>query len=299
MHSDCLKVWDAKTGRLNSVYRGLSGTNVELTAMILDNRQRKLFVGDSDGCIYTVNIKNGAKMKEFQKHDSMVTGLCCWSSDTAELTDERYSDLRRVISISQNTEVNIHDEDAPEDANSSCRYVMRQHQKGCNSISIRKGTELLASGSDDGYTIITNLISYRHEVMPRNRDVPIKHVLFLDGYECLLSVDDHGCITFYGVGDNMFKNKILFEKQYKTESLTNVFEPFPITAIAFYSDEKALILGDEFGNIEGWDLTNILDLLVKARINRTSLLSKKTKNIASVLMRLFRNARPLTTLWIC
>jgi hypothetical protein len=31
--------------------------------MILDHRQRKLFMGDSDGCIYTVNIKNGAKMK--------------------------------------------------------------------------------------------------------------------------------------------------------------------------------------------------------------------------------------------
>ena len=84
-----------------------------------------------------------------------------------------------MISISQNTEVNIHDEDAPEDANSSCRYVMRQHQKGCNSISVRKGTEMLASGSDDGYTIVTNLVSYRHEVMPKTRDVPVKHVLFL------------------------------------------------------------------------------------------------------------------------
>lgn len=24
MHSDCLKVWDAKTGKLSSVYRGLT-----------------------------------------------------------------------------------------------------------------------------------------------------------------------------------------------------------------------------------------------------------------------------------
>jgi hypothetical protein len=27
MHSDCLKVWDAKTGKLNSVYRGLNNIN--------------------------------------------------------------------------------------------------------------------------------------------------------------------------------------------------------------------------------------------------------------------------------
>lgn len=63
MHSDCLKIWEAKTGKLNSVYRGLSGPNAELTSMILDQRERKLFVGDSEGSIYTVNIKNGAKMK--------------------------------------------------------------------------------------------------------------------------------------------------------------------------------------------------------------------------------------------
>jgi hypothetical protein len=143
-------------------------------------------------------------MKEFQKHNSMVTGLVYWSSDSiregGEFNDERYSDMRRIISISQNTEVNIHDEDAPEDAKSSCRYVMKQHQKGCNSIAMRRGTYILASGSDDGYTIITNLITYRHEVMPRLKDVPVRHVLFLDPEDCLLSIDSLGCLTFYGVG---------------------------------------------------------------------------------------------------
>ena len=63
MHSDCLKIWDAKTGKLASVYRGLTNPTYELTTMILDARERKLFVGDSEGCIFTVNIKNGAKMK--------------------------------------------------------------------------------------------------------------------------------------------------------------------------------------------------------------------------------------------
>ena len=38
MHSECLKIWDAKTGKLISVYRGLTSLNHELTAMILDSR---------------------------------------------------------------------------------------------------------------------------------------------------------------------------------------------------------------------------------------------------------------------
>jgi hypothetical protein len=39
---------------------------------------------------------------------------------------------------------------------------MKQHKKGCNTVAVRLGNEVLATGSDDGHTIITNLISYRH-----------------------------------------------------------------------------------------------------------------------------------------
>jgi len=63
LHPDVIKVWDAKTGKLDSVFRELS--SAELTNCILDFRKRKLFVGDSEGRIFTVNIRNGAKMKEF------------------------------------------------------------------------------------------------------------------------------------------------------------------------------------------------------------------------------------------
>ncbi|MFM7851507.1 MAG: hypothetical protein ACKO96_06195, partial [Flammeovirgaceae bacterium] len=71
------------------------------------------FVGDSGGHIFTVNIRNGARMKDFQSHNEAVTGLAFWSSDNSELNDERFQDLRRIISISMGNQVFIHDEDAP------------------------------------------------------------------------------------------------------------------------------------------------------------------------------------------
>ena len=87
-----------------------------------------------------MNIRNGARMKNFQKHDLAVTGLSFWSSDKADLNDERYQDLRRILSVSMGTEVFIHDEDAPEDAKSSVRYVMKQHKKAVNSVSVKQGS---------------------------------------------------------------------------------------------------------------------------------------------------------------
>lgn len=81
LHPDCIKVWDIRTGKLSSVYRELS--SAELTVCVLDTRKRKLFVGDAEGNIFTVNIKNGAKMKRFEKHNKMISDLTHWTS-TAE-----------------------------------------------------------------------------------------------------------------------------------------------------------------------------------------------------------------------
>lgn len=123
-------------------------------------------MGDSEGDIFTVNIKNGARMKSFQRHESLITGLCYWTSETGE-DDSQFKDTRRLISISKGPEVFIHDEDSPEDAQSSCRYTMKQHKDSCNSIVIKEGSEILTSASDDGNIILTNLISYRQEILPR------------------------------------------------------------------------------------------------------------------------------------
>lgn len=64
-HPKCIKIWDATTGALQSVFRDL--TQKEITSICLDERKRKLFVGDSRGRMFSINIKNGAKMKKFKK----------------------------------------------------------------------------------------------------------------------------------------------------------------------------------------------------------------------------------------
>lgn len=91
---------------------------------------------------------------------------------------------------------------------------------------------------------MTNLVSYRHEVLPREQEDEIKHVLFLDPFECLISINTNGLTTFYAIGDSKYKNRIMFEKQYMTESMTKVKEPFPITAVKFDRDFKVLLVAD-------------------------------------------------------
>jgi len=73
LHPDCVKIWDARNGKLMNMYRDIS--NADLTSCCLDERERKMIVGDSEGKIYCVNIRNGVEMKKFESHDEQITDL--------------------------------------------------------------------------------------------------------------------------------------------------------------------------------------------------------------------------------
>ncbi len=73
---------------------------------------------------------------------------------------------------------------------------------------------------------------------------PIKHVLFLDPYESLMAIDNSGEVLFYSLTSFKLKYKLLLCKNYQTESMTNVMDNFPVTAVRFSSEINGIILGD-------------------------------------------------------
>jgi hypothetical protein len=64
-HPKSIKIWNAENGALKSVFRDI--THKEITSICMDQRKRKLFVGDSRGRVQSINLKNGAQMKKFRK----------------------------------------------------------------------------------------------------------------------------------------------------------------------------------------------------------------------------------------
>ena len=131
-------------------------------------------------------------------------------------------------------------------------------------------------------------MSYRHEVLPKSHNSEVKHVLFLDPYDCLISINANGLVTFYATGDSKFKNKIVMEKQYEAESMTKNLEPFPVTAVKFDRNYQLLLLGDEFGNIKGWNLSDFLEALVLTRVEKSILSRRRDTNPLNVSPSLLR-----------
>ena len=118
-HAKCVKVWDANNGELSCVFRDLSSH--EITAICMDSRERKLFVGDSKGKVIAINIKNGAKMKKFTKHKADTSAFCYWPQK------------KRLISASWDGVVRIHDDTDPSEG--PLRFKFKFHKSSCNSVS--------------------------------------------------------------------------------------------------------------------------------------------------------------------
>lgn len=74
-----------------------------------------------------------------------------------------------------------------------------------------------------------------------------------------------------------------------TESMTKNLEAFPVTAVKFDSNHQILLLADEFGNIQGWSMSEFLEGLVLTRVEKSILSRRRDNKGPSVDIILFRN----------
>ena len=93
-HPTCIKIWDATNGCLQNVFRDIS--HADITCICLDDRQRKLFVGDQRGRAYCLDVKNGVEKKRFRKPTDNKNARAQASRDRT-LGDAQDQDISSLI----------------------------------------------------------------------------------------------------------------------------------------------------------------------------------------------------------
>ncbi len=56
--------------------------------------------------------------------------------------------------------------------------------------------------------------------------------------------------------------------------MTSEIQPFPVTCCKFQKENQVIILGDEFGNIDCWLMTQFIEALMFTKVEK-SVLSKR------------------------
>lgn len=283
-HPKCVKVWDATTGELQSVFRDL--TTREITCITLDERKRKLFVGDQKGRLFSINIKNGAKMKKFKKskkHKREKEDVSCLYY---------WGDKRNIlISASWDCKVRLYD-DSTADQEGTKRYTMKKHKDSVNFLDFRPSHQLCASCSDDGSVVIYNYGSYRQEgILKAPSDdlsaqlAEVKICKFLVPHDCLVSADLDGFLHFWAVTPSPRKNDHLCRVKDDNTSQVGTLVNYPVRAMDFSAKHNVLFAGDEMGFMQKWDLTLLLRKLeeVSKREQKVSYKADLLGDDASIL----------------
>ncbi|KAG9392928.1 WD domain, G-beta repeat [Carpediemonas membranifera] len=195
-----VKFWDGAGG----VQHRTLDHGTPLNCLCLDERERKIILGDGSGRVSVYNFNTGAFMKEFTpKHGAEVSSI-----HYAELR----TDLGRrvwVISSSWDGTVHIYDDDSTDGANSIVRRldtvvpsIPDRPVAEVTAVAVTTNVSLLVSGDSTGFIKVTDLEAGSLEGVVHHLDSlhsDITACTFLDPYPVLATFDSVGYICLWSM----------------------------------------------------------------------------------------------------
>ena len=281
-HMNSIKIWDAINGQLKQIFK--NPTKNEISYVKLERRKRKLFIGDIEGDIISLNILNGLKMKEFAPHKKYVSAV------------DYFSEGKKFISASWDGTIKIHDDDSNEEKGLQLfefSHNVPGKTNSCNTIDFSEELKILACGYDNGSVTLINMKSLSSEgTLSEHKKVTI--CKFLDDYPCLVVCDQDCDIHFWTIILTKPK-RVMKDYQFKNYSTNdnNTKESFPIKCFCFEKKNNILFMGDETGFVKVYNITeyiNYLKLMLPcAKIEYTSNIEQNTKTELSKELKDLKN----------
>ena len=249
-HMDSIKIWEASTGILKQVFKPKMKN--EISFVKLERRKRKLFIGDTEGDLLSINILNGLRMKHFSPHKKYVSAL------------DYFSEGKKFMSASWDGTIKIHDDSTNNDFGMQLfefSHNVPGRTNGCNYIDFSEPLKILACGYENGAVTLINMKSLSSEgTLTEHKNITI--CKFLDDYPSLVVCDLDGDVHFWSIiltkPKKMMKDCIL--KNYSINDNTNK-EIYPVKYLCFEKKNNVLFLGDETGFVKAYDINEYINYL--------------------------------------
>jgi WD40 repeat protein len=280
-----VKVWNEEDGSLARVYRNIIPN--EITAMCLDDAQKKFILGDTRGNLKTFNYLNGAIMKT-QK-----------GATSREITHIEYvAGIKQIIVTACDGCIYLYDETDKDEFPLVKKMSSHKDEITCAAFSTVRGTQhrskhmtlhahththihththahahthdhtfsqnlsLYATGSADGQIFLWDIVTHVQVGSLGGHKTDITALVFLDPYPFVASADNLGNICFWVVRPialHVGKCILRMMNTAKGKRGGNS-EHLPVPALAFWESEgEARLYGaDVSGVIKVWDLTSAI-----------------------------------------
>ncbi|OMJ82114.1 hypothetical protein SteCoe_17280 [Stentor coeruleus] len=231
-----LRVYDCSNGKLKKIYTEIQDprTESELSAMVLDHRNRICLIGDNSGSIRAYNFANGALMKSINgdDRDNKFTSeedegdnieqfksskkTEDWNSEISALyfcTDDKI-----LISSSWDSSIMVYDMKDIEEV--SLLRVMKGGHQGSDitCITYSPYLSLIASGSSNGIVAIWDFEIGKLEGACFGHKRDITSISFLEPYPVMITFSIDGMICLWNIRAHVGKGRFRCLARFKNTS---------------------------------------------------------------------------------
>lgn len=245
-----VKVWCALTGMLQRQMVLVEAPDT-ITAVCLDDRNRRLFVGTNIGKITVHNYANGSVVGELEDHSKEVTMLL-YCSRTKE-----------ILSASADGSIVCHrDTEAKETA------LRKAEPHNCQPLTFMarsSGLQLIATTGLDkaGYTVCvfeTGLGPLRSNILLQAQAT---HIVFLEPFPVLLVSHVDGTVSMWDLRWTPFVCIHTDSNMIKGRARV-------VTCMAWDLDSSTLFTGDDAGFIKIWSMESVLKSLGFSQVDTSA-----------------------------
>lgn len=243
-----VKIWSEADGSLARVYRNIIPN--EITALCLDDAQKKFIIGDTQGNLKVFNYLNGALMKAVRNAASReITGV------------EYVPGLKQIILTAWDGTIYLYDETDNEGIPLIKR--MSKHKDEITCAAFSENLNLFATGSADGQVYIWDYQSHVQVGELGGHKTDITALVFLDPYPIVVSADNQGNICFWVVRPVVLRvGKCILRMMNQAKGKRGgSAEHLPVPALAFWETggEARLYGADVSGVIKVWNIKKALE----------------------------------------
>ena len=181
-HALSLKVWNAASGKLEKSYP--NPTRYEYTAVCLNDRKRRVYVGNSEGQVSVISYEHGKLLTSLVSHKTAVTCIIFLQSNA------------QIVTGCRDGEIIVHGESA------EAGFLVsrsRSHETDVSCLAATDAHGIYVSAASDGTLAFYG--TDNHKVLSRIR-LPRSHaaaMCFCGSFPMLVVSDAANCLLLFGV----------------------------------------------------------------------------------------------------
>ena len=248
-----IKFWNLLTGKVTQIYDDPMGA--EMTAIAVDKPCKRAYLGDNNGKLRNINLKNGTLLKDLQPHNTEIKFLI------------HSMELNLLATCSIDNVIKIHDDH--ELLESEVIKELKIPDFNVRALCLINRFSRLGIGLSNGVVKFYDIEHYHFDSDLENDSSNLNDEVScldqIEEIELVLCCYSSGICKFIVTPPSTAKFNTIYQFNNSKEGKT-----VPICCLEFDTNLHHVFIGDTLGNINCYDISQIYDIVEDIKTNESN-----------------------------